>query len=67
MPTGEQLPMRNHCCSVDPTADDCMSVDCSMPSTGMCVQIPACSEEDEDNGYYFDEFKGRCEWKETCP
>ena len=56
--------MRNPCCAVDPTDSTCSTVDCSKPTTGKCVLIPEC---DGDDKYFFNEFKGRCEYKGHCP
>jgi len=55
--------MRNHCCSVDPSATNCAGMDCTKPNTGKCVPMLDCSYGEN----YFNEFSKRCELKEFCP
>lgn len=53
--------MRNHCCAVDPSDPAC-TADCTVPTTGRCVEKPDCLDEK----YFFNEFSGKCEFKYPC-
>lgn len=61
-PTGDKIPMRLHCCAIDPSAEDC-TADCTQSSYGHCVPMHECG----DDRYYFDEFTAKCEIKGLCP
>ena len=51
--------MRNHCCAVDPSASDCVMVNCDEARYGKCVPKADC----EDDNYFFNQFSGMCEFK----